>query len=126
MATAGVSSALTLAADARTWKSADGSKSFEGEFVEFKDGQVTVKRANGRRMTFPEAVLSEGDREWVKAELVRIEKEAERKAEAEKLAGAEIPSALEGKLVKLSGKSFKKYEPATPAKYYLLYFSASW
>jgi hypothetical protein len=111
---------------ARTWKSSDGSKSFDAELVEYADGKVTVKTSSGRKMTFKESVLSADDQAFLKEEAERLEKEAAAKAEAEKLATAEIPSTLDGNLVKLSGKSFKKYEPETPSKYYLLYFSASW
>ena len=111
---------------ARTWKSADGSKSFEAELIEAKDGLVTVKTSRGKKMTFKESVLSADDQAYIKEESERLAKEAEAKAEAEKLASAEIPSTLDGNLVKLDGKRFQKFEPETPAKYYLLYFSASW
>lgn len=111
---------------ARTWTSADGSKTFEAQLVELKDGLVTVKMSSGRQMTFKESVLSSADQAFLKEEAERLAKEAAERAELEKLAAAEIPATLDGNLVKLAGKSFKKYEPDAPSKYYLLYFSASW
>lgn len=47
---------------ARTWTSADGSKTFEGELVSYDEatGSVTVDM-KGRKMTFKKEILSEAD-----------------------------------------------------------------
>ena len=55
--------ALTaLSAHARTWTSADGKSSFEGELIEFNatTGQVTVDRG-GKHVTFKKQMLSDND-----------------------------------------------------------------
>lgn len=51
-----------LCAHARTWTSADGKKTFEGELIEYneKTGQITVD-INGKQVTFKEQMLSAGD-----------------------------------------------------------------
>ncbi|MEZ5301122.1 MAG: thioredoxin-like domain-containing protein [Verrucomicrobiales bacterium] len=120
-----VGAALCAAGFARTWTSADGSNTFEGEFVSAADGKVTVLR-NGREVTFKEELLSEEDREFIKAELAAKDEEAAAKKAAEEAKSAPVPSALDGKLMKLDGKSLKAFEPAGVPEYYLVYFSASW
>ncbi len=112
-------SLLISTATARTWTSEDGSKTFEGDFVSFEGGKVTVDREGGKEMSFKLEMLSEADQKWV-------EEEVARKAELAALASAAVPVALEGNLLKLSGKRLRKFEPEAPSKYYLLYFSASW
>lgn len=126
LALGGLAIGLSITAEGREWKSADGAKSFEAEFVSAADGKITVKRSNGKTMTFPATVVSEADQKWVTDEQARLEKAAADKAEAEKLATAPVPSALDGHLVKVDGKRFSKFEPEVPSKYYILYFSASW
>jgi hypothetical protein len=56
-----------LAAHARTWTSADGKSSFEGELIEYKadTGEVTVDRG-GKRITFKQQMLSEADIAFLK------------------------------------------------------------
>ena len=56
-----------LCSHARTWTSADGQKTFEGELVEYneKTGQVTVDVA-GKKLTFKEQVLSVADVDYLK------------------------------------------------------------
>lgn len=50
----------------RTWRSADGSKSFEGDFVGREGTKVTVKQTvGGKEITFDMAFLHEDDRKWV-------------------------------------------------------------
>ncbi len=59
--------------DARTWKSADGSKTFEGELKSYNasTGEVVVVR-NGKDMTFKQDVLSGEDIEWLKTEGIKL------------------------------------------------------
>lgn len=124
--TACVLAGCLLTAQARKWTSADdATKTFEAEFVESADGKVTVKRKNGRNMTFALEKLSKGDQEFV-AKQIEAKKAA---AEADKLKDAPLPKALSGKLVKRSGSSVKKYDLSSQGavpKYYLMYYSASW
>ena len=59
--------------DARTWKSADGSKTFEGELKSYNasTGEVVVVR-NGKDMTFKQDVLSGEDIDWLKTEGIKL------------------------------------------------------
>jgi hypothetical protein len=56
------------AADARTWKSSDGTKTFEGELKAYsaETGKVTVTLANGKDLTFTQDKLSEDDIAFLK------------------------------------------------------------
>ncbi|MFT5632968.1 MAG: hypothetical protein ACI9SQ_000676 [Rubritalea sp.] len=47
--------------EARTWSSADGSKTFNGELSSYDDktGLVNVTLANGKKMSFDRKLLSE-------------------------------------------------------------------
>ena len=59
-------------ASARTWTSADGSKTFEGELESYDPatGAVTVF-SNGKKMVFKQDVLSEEDIEYLKTEATK-------------------------------------------------------
>ena len=61
-------SALVTGSQARTWTSADGSKSFEAEFKSYdaEKGQVVVVLSNGRTKKFNQSFLSEDDVAFVK------------------------------------------------------------
>ncbi len=127
--TAGVACLALLmgSASARTWKSADGSKSFKADFVKLEGDLLTVKRSTGKTMTFKLTLLSDDDKKFATEEAERMAKEAADAAASAELANAKIPKALKGKLVRLEGKSLKKYELSSKTpKYYVLYYSASW
>jgi len=59
---------LIAGAQARTWTSADGTRTFEGELVSYdtQSGLVTVIHANGTRMSFTRDKLSEADIAFLK------------------------------------------------------------
>ena len=61
-------SLILTGAHARTWTSADGSKTFEGNLVSYESSTevVTVELRNGRRMSFKQDKLSAEDIEFVK------------------------------------------------------------
>lgn len=109
---------------ARTWTSADGSKTFEGDFVSCDDASVTVKRGI-KQMTFKLALLSEKDQEWAKEEGAKIAVAEENKEEAAQFMDGEFGKALK-KLQKLDGEGFVDHNLEAAPKYFLLYFSASW
>lgn len=46
---------------AREWKSADGSKTFEGQLVSYSPPNVTVVKSDGK-ITFRDSLLSEADK----------------------------------------------------------------
>lgn len=110
---------------ARTWTSADGSKSFDGELRSYNEatGEVTVL-INGRATTFQASVLSEADRAFLK------ESKNEPAAAAdpsEALAGQKVGAqVVKAKLHRLDGTRYKREEMAKTPEYYIMYFSASW
>jgi len=63
-----LSSALLAAAPPREWKSADGSKSFQGEYLKRDEKSVTVRRIGDTKETLiPLDKLYPEDRKWVDA-----------------------------------------------------------
>ena len=59
---------LLSGVSARTWTSADGSKTFEGELQSYDaaSGKVSVTLRSGKRMAFSQDKLSEEDIAWLK------------------------------------------------------------
>lgn len=115
-------------AQARTWTSADGSKTFEADFKSYnaESKKLTVLRA-GRSSTFKLDILSEADREWVEKRLEELAAEDEAKATVGSIDDQIIGKKLKkGVLSKLEGKRFKSKELETVPEYYIVYFSASW
>lgn len=108
-------------ANARTWTSADGAKTFEGDLRSYNEssGIVTVL-INGRAVDFPKDKLSSEDIAFL--EEAKTTEEASG-PDTETEVGAKIAKA---KLQRLDGKRYKKAELEKNPKYYLLYFSASW
>ncbi|WP_395745428.1 S1C family serine protease [Prosthecobacter sp.] len=49
---------------AREWKSADGSRTFSGQMVEYRPPSVTVILKDGKKMTFSEKLLSPADQRY--------------------------------------------------------------
>jgi hypothetical protein len=65
---AAITSLLLTGAHARTWTSADGTKTFEGELKTYdpSTGMVGVTLSNGRAMKFSQKTLSEADIAFLK------------------------------------------------------------
>ncbi|MDG2124757.1 MAG: hypothetical protein P8J87_13715, partial [Verrucomicrobiales bacterium] len=59
---------LVAGVQARTWTSADGVRTFEGELQSYDaaSGKVSVALPNGKRMAFTQDKLSEEDIAWLK------------------------------------------------------------
>jgi len=59
---------LMPVSEARTWTSADGSRTFEGDLISYDASSqtVTVKLANGRSLSFTQDKLSDGDIAFLK------------------------------------------------------------
>ncbi|MDF1741077.1 MAG: hypothetical protein P1U86_18080 [Verrucomicrobiales bacterium] len=108
-------------ADARTWTSADGSKTFEGDLRAYDEnsGIVTVI-INGRAVEFPKSRLSAEDITFLNESAMP---EAAVGPDTETEIGAKVAKA---KLQRLEGKRYKKAELEKNPKYYILYYSASW
>lgn len=62
---ASLATLLSVTAAPRTWRSADASKSFEGEFVAREGKKVTVRQTTGKEMTFDMSFLHEDDQKWI-------------------------------------------------------------
>lgn len=110
-----------------TWTSKDG-KAAELELVSVSDsgGEKAgeFKMRNGKTVTIKASALSEVDAarlaDWKSPAATET-------APAVQAAPSVFDKILEGNLVKLDGKSLKRFsEPVKPAKYYLFYYTASW
>ncbi len=79
-----VAGLLLAGAHARTWTSADGSKTFEGKLQSYdaRKGLVTVTLPNGRRQTFSQDKLSKAD--------IAFARENGRKASGSSFSGGDI------------------------------------
>lgn len=119
----GISCLLFSSASARTWTSAEGDKTFSGDFKGFDkaSGKVSVNRG-GKEITFPLEVLAPADQEWVTAKAEELEK-AKPKDLADQKIGSQLTSRV---LSRLKGKRFARAEITKAPEYYILYFSASW
>ncbi|MCW1884609.1 hypothetical protein OKA04_07680 [Luteolibacter flavescens] len=63
--TAFLSGTVSLFAESRTWKSADGGNSFTGEYVSHTDSGVTIRREDGKVFTVDYAKLHPDEKTWV-------------------------------------------------------------
>ena len=111
---------------ARTWTSADGTKTFEGDFRSYdaEGKKVTVIMRNGRSITFDVAKLSEADKTFVEEEA----KKADAPEVLEALKDQKIGAGLtkKGVLQKLEEGNYQDYQLDKAPDYYLIYFGASW
>jgi predicted N-acetyltransferase YhbS len=118
------------AVSARTWTSANGKNTFEGELKSFdkENDKVTIVYRNGRTVTFGTHRLSEADKTFL---------EENGKAAADAAAPAKVEASLKeqkigkhlakkGILSKLEGETFANFQLGKAPEYYLVYFSASW
>ena len=93
------SSGIGVAAEAREWKTADGSKTIQAEYVSSKDGKVTIRRTDNRKnFTIPLETLSPADRDWVAKQ---VESEAEAAAKSDK--GSAFAKLLTGEWQRTEG-----------------------
>lgn len=120
---AGLAMLTTLGA--RTWTSADGGKTFEGEIVSYnaEAKMVKVRMKGGRTMEFAQDKLSDVDVKFLEEWDAENNGPDVEEALAEQEVGAKL---LKTKLYKLDGDKFQKVEMESAPEYYILYFSASW
>jgi|TARA_B110000305_G_C19445373_1_gene644486 hypothetical protein len=116
--------ALSLAvsgANARTWTSSDGEKTFEGELRSYNErsGIVTVV-ISGRAVDLPKDKLSAEDINFLEAAKTP---EIAATPDTETEVGAKVDKA---KLQRLDGKRYRRSKLEKNPQYYLFYFSASW
>ncbi|MGB0993253.1 MAG: hypothetical protein ACPG32_12400 [Akkermansiaceae bacterium] len=122
LATMGILSLNSLSA--RTWTSADGKKTFNGDFKSFDEStqQVTVLK-RGKSMTFDVSKLSESDREWIIAKVEEQKAGEVTKVLEDQKIGAKL---IGGTLSALKDGKFVEYNMTTAPEYYVIYFSGSW
>jgi hypothetical protein len=56
---------LTSHADTRPWKSADGQRTIQGEFVSRDASQVTIRTQDGRQVAIELSLLHADDQQWL-------------------------------------------------------------
>ncbi|MDG1356642.1 MAG: hypothetical protein P8P36_00435 [Akkermansiaceae bacterium] len=121
-----------IALQARTWTSADGSKTFEGNLKSYDKAAGVVKVLKGiREVSFKVDMLSEVDREWLESQTpeAKAEVDAIDKAEAvlEELEKQVIGSKIKkGVLSVLEDDEFVDHTMTYAPEYYVVYYSASW
>lgn len=105
---------------ARTWTSADGARTFEGELRSYdaETGRVTVI-INGAPLTIRQDKLSEADITFLKEESDSSAKDSAQ----DSVVGAKVAKA---KLQVLDGKRYRKAELTKSPDYFVFYYSASW
>jgi hypothetical protein len=57
--------AMPMAAEMRSWRSADGNKSVDGLYLKHDQAGVTIRRADQRDVTIPMDKLHQDDRTWL-------------------------------------------------------------
>lgn len=117
---------MMTSAHARTWTSSDGEQHFAGIYLSSDDSSVTVSMA-GKDASFKLELLSQEDRDWVKAEEKRLT-EAEKKVAPENatLADQYMGKKLMGKTSIVKVDAFAPFDTPKAPNYYFLYYSASW
>ena len=112
---------------ARTWTSADGTKTFEGKLQSYDaaEGKVSVTVRNGRILTFSADKLSEADRTFLTEEAARRGGTTQNRAAMEEFSLTDIGKAFT-KMEILEGDAFTPHEFESVPEYFILYYSASW
>ena len=115
---------LPLHVQARTWTSADGSKTFKGDYIKHTEETITVMKGL-QKVSFKLTLLSEADREWLRQKDLQSKEPAEAAEPTEDELG-KFGKSISRKLVMFSGKKYGKYKLESAPDYYLIYFTASW
>lgn len=74
-----IAATLPLHAAPRPWRSPDGKRSIQGEFLKRDVSSVTIRRADQKEVTIPFEQLHQDDRAWIDANhpLAKVETSAE-------------------------------------------------
>lgn len=109
---ASFASLLLTTAHARTWTSADGTKTFEGDLKSYDPatGLVEVTLSNGKKMNFSQKVLSEGDITFLQ-EKGKVNASDTKTSSADKAATNLVVKALPGVLPDPDGKEANMSKP---------------
>jgi hypothetical protein len=62
---ASLATLVSATAAPRTWRNADASKSFDGEFLAREGKKITVRQITGKEITFDMNFLHEDDQKWI-------------------------------------------------------------
>ena len=109
---------------ARTWTSADGEKTFDGEFKSYDaDAEMVTVANRGRSLVFELSKLSEADQAFVKEQ--KTDGGASDDAAIEEFAETKMGKALREMKI-LEDSKFTEHQFAKPPEYFILYYSASW
>lgn len=108
---------------ARTWTSADGSKTFNAKYVSHTDEYVTVAKGL-KESKFKISLLSEADREWLAAKAQKASSTSSTSKDALDLGS--IGNGLKGNMVMLKDGKYKDYAAESAPEYYIVYYTASW
>ena len=117
--------ALVAHVQARTWTSADGSKTFKADYISHTENSVVVMKGL-KRMNFKTSLLSEADRDWLKEQGQKSSLEPDEKAEPTADELGEFGNNIKNDLVIFEGKRYSKHKLESAPDYYLIYFTASW
>ena len=106
---------------ARTWTSADGSKTFEGTFQSYDEArkQVTVTLHTGKSVTFSINKLSQEDRKFL------VQEAGTSGTTAREFAQSDLGKALANMQI-LADSAFTPHRFESVPDFFILYYSASW
>jgi len=100
----------------RTWTSRNGKSTTQAEFLEFSEGKVRLKKADGKEIVIPLEKLSASNRRWVESE-VRRRRTSKQEADDDKEPTEQLGlQNVDMKLVPLklvTGRKRKKPDPVT-------------
>ncbi len=119
-----IATVMVSSLQARTWTSAEGAKTFKGDYVSHTAEYVTVTRGFNK-VRFKIAMLSEDDKKWLEEKKEEALNDEKLKAVEEVSFGA-LGDKLEGNIVKLTDKKYANFELQQAPEYYIIYFTASW
>lgn len=103
-------------AETRLWKSKSGARTVEGEFVELKDGRLTLRKSDGTTFGLPLAALIADDQV--------VASEAQARIDAEN--AVDVLGVLKGNLLRMvEGKPQPYAGAANPAPTHVLFYVVS-
>lgn len=83
--------AISAGADERSWTSKFGSRSVQGEFVELKDGRLTLRKLDGSTFALPVSALITEDQEFASNAQKTIDTDNQ----------VDVLAAVEGKMIRM-------------------------
>ena len=115
---------LTQHSEARTWTSADGEKTFEGEYISSTSKSVTLIKGK-RKTSIRISRLSTADQAWINQEQLRDTSPLKKKS-AQPISKQVVGKRLINQTFRATEKRFVTQNITKSPQYYFLYYSASW